>query len=92
VDIKEREERNTASQLQKKQNELLAQKELLTVANQTNKENQIRLENANQTITGLEKKETELGAEVATWKKYTKIAIGTLFVILILLLIKSILK
>ena len=87
VDIKEREERSTASRLQKKQTELLAQKELLTQTNQANKENQIRLENANLTIKGLEKKETELNTEVATWKKYTKIAIGTLFVILILLLI-----
>ena len=92
VDIKEREERNTASQLQKKQTELQAQKDLVTLANQTNKENQIRLENASLTISGLEKKETELGTEVATWKKYTKIAIGTLFVILILLLIKLVLK
>ena len=92
VDIKEREERSTASRLQKKQTELLAQKELLTQTNQANKENQIRLENASLTITGLEKKEIELGTEVATWKKYTKIAIGTLFVILIMLLIKSILK
>ena len=88
VDVKEREERNAASQLQKKQNELLAQKELLTLANQTNKENQIRLENANLTITGLEKKETELGTEVANWKKYTVTAVVVILIIMGALLVK----
>jgi len=88
VDVKERQERTTASQLQVSLKELAVQKEQTTVTNQTNNENLIRLENANQTIVNLQEEKQTLKSEISNWKKYTLIAIIALFIMLILLIVK----
>ena len=90
VDIKEREERTTASQLQANIKELTAQKEQSKAATQTNNENLIHLQNANQTIANLEEEKKTLKSEISNWKKYTVIAVVGLFVIMILFIIKLI--
>jgi PIF1-like helicase len=88
VDVKEREERTTASQLQANLKELVVQKEQTNVATQTNNENLIRLENANQIISNLQEDKLTLKSEISNWKKYTVIAVIALFLILILFIIK----
>ena len=88
VDVKEREERSTASQLQANLRELAIQKEQTNFAIQTNNENLIRLENANQTISNLQEEKNNLKSEISNWKKYTIFSVVALFVILILLIIK----
>ncbi len=88
VDLKEREERNAASQLQSSKKELALREEHSNKATQTNTENLIRLDNANQTITNLLEEKKELKTEISNWKKYTVIAVVALFIILVLLLIK----
>jgi hypothetical protein len=90
VDIKEREERTTASQLQANIKELTAQKEQSKATSQTNNENLIHLENANQTIANLQEEKKTLKSEISNWKKYTVIAVVGIFVIMILFIIKLI--
>jgi len=90
VDIKEREERTTASQLQANIKELTAQKEQSKAASQTNNENLIHLQNANQTIANLQEEKKILKSEISNWKKYTIIAVVGLFVVMILFIIKLI--
>jgi hypothetical protein len=90
VDIKEREERTTASQLQANIKELTAQKEQSKAASQTNNENLIHLQNANQTIANLQEEKKTLKSEISNWKKYTVIAVVGLFVVMILFIIKLI--
>ena len=90
VDLKEREERNTASQLQANLKELSTQKEQTNLATQTNNENLIRLENANQTIANLQEEKKTMKSEISNWKKYTAIAVVALFIIMILLIVKLI--
>lgn len=92
VDVKEREERSTASQLQANLKELVIQKEQTNVATQTNNENLIRLENANQTINNLQEEKNNIKSEISNWKKYTVIAVVSLFAILILLIVKLIIS
>ena len=92
VDVKEREERSTASQLQANLKELAIQKEQTNMATQTNNENLIRLENANQTIANLQEEKKTLKSEISNWKKYTVIAVVALFLILILLIVKLIIS
>lgn len=92
VDVKEREERSTASQLQANLKELAIQKEQTNVATQTNNENLIRLENANQITANLQEEKKTLNSEITNWKKYTVIAVVALFVILILLIVKLIIS
>lgn len=92
VDVKEREERSTASQLQSNLKELAIQKEQTNFATQANNENLIRLENADQIITNLQEEKKMLKSEISNWKKYTVIAVFILFVILILLIIKLIIS
>jgi chromosome segregation ATPase len=88
VDVKEREERSTASQLHANLKELAVQKKQTNIATQTNNENLIRIENANQITANLQEEKNNLKSEISNWKKYTVIAVITLFVILILLIIK----
>jgi len=92
VDVKEREERSTASQLQANLKELAIQKEQTNIANQTNNENLIRLENANQITSNLQEEKKKLNSEISNWKKYTVIAVVALFLILILLIVKLIIS
>ena len=91
VDVKEREERNAASQLQASQKELAIQKEQTNKAVQSNSESLIRLENTNQIITNLEDQNKNLKSELSNWKKITVISVVAVFIILILLLIKLVL-
>lgn len=91
VDIKEREERNTAAQLQLKQHELTLQKEATNIATQTNNENLIRLENATETIKNLQQQANNLKSEISSWKQYTAYTAIILFIIIIALLIKMLL-
>jgi len=88
VDIKEREERNAASQLQLKQQELTAQREATHVANQTNHENLIRLENAAETIKNLQVQAKKLNAENSIWKKFTVITAILMLILIISIVIK----
>jgi hypothetical protein len=88
VDVKERQERTTASQLQVSLKELAVQKEQTTVTTQINYENLIRLENANQTIVNLQEEKQTLKSEISNWKRYTVIAIIALFIMLMLLIVK----
>jgi len=88
VDIKEREERNAASQLQLKQQELTAQREATHVANQTNHENLIRLENAAETIKNLQEQAKKLNAENSIWKKFTVITAILMLILIISIVIK----
>jgi len=92
VDVKEREERSTASQLHANLKELAVQKEQTNIATQTNNENLIRIENANQITANLQEEKNNLKSEISNWKKYTVIAVITLFVILILLIIKLVIS
>jgi hypothetical protein len=86
VDVKERQERATASQLQANLKVLAEQKEQTNVTNQTNKENLIRLENACQTIANLQNEKNNLKSEISKLKKYTVIAFITIFLIIIFIL------
>ena len=88
VDIKEREERNAASQLQLKQQELTAQREATHVANQTNHENLIRLENAAETIKNMQEQAKKLIAENSIWKKFTVITAILMLILIISIVIK----
>ena len=90
VDVKEREERTTASQLQANLKELTIQKKQTIVAAQTNNENLIRLENANLTITTLQEEKQTLKSEISNWKKYTVIAVVGFIIVLILIVIRLI--
>ena len=90
VDVKEREERTTASQLQSNLKELTIQKEQTNVAIQTNNENLIRLENANLTITTLQEEKQTLKSEISNWKKFTVIAVAGFIIVLILIVIRLI--
>jgi len=91
VDIKEREERNTAAQLQQKQHELTAQKEAINLAVQANNENVIRLGNAAETIKNLQKQTNILKSEISNRKRYLAYTAIMLFIIIITLLIKVLL-
>lgn len=90
VDVKEREERSTAIQLQANIKEHNAQKEQTKAAIQMNNENLIRLENVNVTLVNLLEEKMMLKSEILNWRKYTVIAVVTLFVILILFVVKLI--
>jgi hypothetical protein len=88
VDVKEREERNAVIQLQLNKKELAAQKEQANLAVYSNNENLIRIENANLTIANLQEEKKYLKNEISNWKKYTVIAVVSIFIVLILLLLK----
>jgi len=88
VDIKEREERTAAAQLQLKQQELTAQKEETNAAVQANNENLIRLENAAETIKSLQEQTTNLKSEITIRTKYTTYLAIILLISIFTLLIK----
>ena len=88
VDIKEREERTAAAQLQLKQQELTAQKEETNAAVQANNENLIRLENAAETIKTLQEQTTNLKSEITIRTKYTTYLAIILLISIFTLLIK----
>ena len=88
VDVKEREERNAVIQLQLNKKELAAQKEQANLAVYSNNENLIRIENANLTIANLQEEKKYLKNEISNWKKYTVIAVVSIFIVLIFLLLK----
>jgi len=89
VDIKEREERTAAAQLQLKQHEMTVQKEAMYEIDQTNNENLFLLENANNIIKKLQEQAKNLKSEISRWKKYALYIAIILFIIILTILIRG---